>query len=179
MFFDPTDFAWTATLEQRWTEILAELDRLEATAFEDWPEVNLYGRGWTAYALYFLGKRFPDNCAVCPVTDEIVSSIPGMKSAGFSRLEPGTHIRPHQGYSHSLLVAHLGLVIPPGCAIRVGNEQRGWTPGKMMIFDDMVDHEAWNRGDQTRTVLLLEVLRPGLDVDAFEIAPELEQLRGD
>ncbi|MEX2129932.1 MAG: aspartyl/asparaginyl beta-hydroxylase domain-containing protein [Pseudohongiellaceae bacterium] len=32
----------------------------------------------------------------------------------------------------------------------------------MLIFDDTIEHEAWNRSDQTRVVLIFEVWRPEL-----------------
>jgi hypothetical protein len=32
-----------------------------------------------------------------------------------------------------------------------------------MIFDDSIEHEAWNNGDSDRAVLLFEVWRPELD----------------
>ena len=32
----------------------------------------------------------------------------------------------------------------------------------MLIFDDSFEHEAWNRGTQTRIVLLFEIWRPEL-----------------
>jgi aspartyl/asparaginyl beta-hydroxylase (cupin superfamily) len=54
----------------------------------------------------------------------------------------------------------LPLVVPPGCGIRVGDETREWREGELLIFDDSVEHEAWNRGEGVRTVLLFEVWRP-------------------
>jgi aspartyl/asparaginyl beta-hydroxylase (cupin superfamily) len=32
-----------------------------------------------------------------------------------------------------------------------------------MIFDDSIQHEAWNDSDETRTVLIFEIWRPELD----------------
>ena len=57
---------------------------------------------------------------------------------------------------------HLPLVVPPGCAFRVGNETREWVEGRAWAFDDTIEHEAWNRSDRTRVVLLFEVWRPEL-----------------
>jgi len=34
-------------------------------------------------------------------------------------------------------------------------------PGEVLIFDDTVNHEAWNRSSATREVLLFDFLRPG------------------
>ena len=32
----------------------------------------------------------------------------------------------------------------------------------MMIFDDSIEHEAWNRSDEIRVILLFEIWRPEL-----------------
>jgi aspartyl/asparaginyl beta-hydroxylase (cupin superfamily) len=83
--------------------------------------------------------------------------------AGFSRLAPGTHIKPHrgyEGYAGYVLRAHLGLDVPPNCVIRVLDQTRGWDEGKCIVFDDSSEHEAWNFGDRPRTVLLLDFLNP-------------------
>jgi aspartyl/asparaginyl beta-hydroxylase (cupin superfamily) len=45
----------------------------------------------------------------------------------------------------------------------VGNEVRAVQIGKAMIFDDSIEHEAWNDSDETRVVLLFEIWRPELD----------------
>ena len=30
----------------------------------------------------------------------------------------------------------------------------------MLLFDDSIEHEAWNEGSETRVVLLFEIWRP-------------------
>ncbi len=61
------------------------------------------------------------------------------------------------------LIAHLPLIVPEGCAMRVGDETRVWKTGKLAIFDNSVNHEAWNRSAETRVVLLFDLPRPELD----------------
>ena len=63
------------------------------------------------------------------------------------------------------LICHLPLVAPDGCALRVGADTREWRFGEMLIFDDSVEHEAWNRGTQDRTVLLFEIWRPEIGAE--------------
>jgi beta-hydroxylase len=108
-----------------------------------------------------------------------------MAMAGFSRLAPGAHIRPHVGYdeySRYVLRLHLGLETNADCAIRVADETRTWKEGKTLIFCDAVEHEAWNRGTTTRTVLLLDfknpryrfrMLNPGLSVEFAEFVEKV------
>lgn len=42
----------------------------------------------------------------------------------FSIMEPNSHVWPHCGPTNCRLRAHLGLVIPEGVKIRVGNKTR-------------------------------------------------------
>ena len=35
----------------------------------------------------------------------------------------------HHGMLNSRLIAHLPLIVPEGCAMRVGNETRAWRTG--------------------------------------------------
>ena len=61
------------------------------------------------------------------------------------------------------LICHLPLIVPENCgALRVGNEMRAWTEGEMLIFDDSIQHEAWNDSDKERVVLLFDIWRPEL-----------------
>ena len=83
----------------------------------------------------------------------------------YSLLRPGTHIRPHNGMLNTRLICHLPLITNADCAIRVGNETRTWQQGRLLIFDDSIEHEAWNRGQATRIILLFEIWRPEISRD--------------
>lgn len=87
-----------------------------------------------------------------------------------SVLEPGTHIPPHFGGANVKLTLHLPLSIPEGdTAIRVDTETRTWRRGEMLIFDDTFDHEAWNRTDKPRAVLLIKAYHPELSVEEIGV----------
>ncbi len=164
MYYDTALFPFTMLLEQNWRVIRAELDALDGREFIDWPEHSLYGQsGWKTFGLYAFGQRQPEGCARCPQTEQLVKQIPGLMMAGFSRLAPGAHIVPHrgyEGYAGYVLRFHLGLEIPDGCAMRVGSETKSWREGESLVFDDSTEHEAWNRGNRTRTILLCDFLNP-------------------
>ena len=49
-----------------------------------------------------------------------------------------------------------------GCALRVGNDTRPWREGEIVIFDDTIEHEAWNPTQELRVVLIFDVWRPEL-----------------
>ena len=114
------------------------------------------------------GSRVEENCLLCPETTNLLESLDLVTAQGhapeafFSVLQPGTHIPPHYGLANTKLVIHLAIDIPGQCAIKVGGEVRGWEAGKCIVFDDSFAHEAWNRSDQTRVVLITEVWNPSL-----------------
>ena len=81
----------------------------------------------------------------------------------FSKLTPGTRIPPHNGFLNTRLICHLPIIVPENCgALRVGNEERPWVEGELLIFDDSIEHEAWNESDEERVIVLFEIWRPEL-----------------
>jgi aspartyl/asparaginyl beta-hydroxylase (cupin superfamily) len=83
-------------------------------------------------------------------------------TAQFSALRAGAHIPPHCGVSNVFLTAHLALIVPQGCRIRVGNEKRHWSEGHSFVFDDSFEHEVWNEGDSMRIVFIARFYHPAL-----------------
>lgn len=177
------EFPFLSDLESNWEDVLEELNGLlytEAEAnvsyFQEWHEKEIYAGSWDVYGLYWEGKKKKDNCERCPKTTALVESIPGMVNAGFSALAPETHIRPHRGYSSEVLRCHLGLITPKPlpdydrrsspvlssgvCGLRIANEIYHWSPGKAFVFDDTQEHEAFNHGDRTRFILLVDFKKP-------------------
>ncbi|MCP5150361.1 MAG: aspartyl/asparaginyl beta-hydroxylase domain-containing protein [Ectothiorhodospiraceae bacterium] len=159
MFEDASRHAFVGALEAQWRTVRAEFDRLTATEFMPWPEKMLYDAGWDVFGLHAFGRKLPGNCARCPETARLVEAIPGMTTAGFSLLAPGAHIKPHRGYTQTVLRCHLAIMVPGRCALRVGAETREWEEGRCLVFDDTLEHEAWNHSDGPRAVLLIDFLR--------------------
>lgn len=167
---DPSTFPWTTALRDHWQAIRAEaealLPRLEAVpplrAVS--PDHRRIAQSdlWKSFFLWGYGYRMDDNCARCPATAALVDRIPGLNSAFFSILLPGTHIKPHRGPTKGLVTCHLGLVVPAGDACRMQIEDRivGWREGEWLVFDDTRRHEVRHHGDTPRIVLLVQVKRP-------------------
>lgn len=179
-FFERGELPWLRGLEETAGEIKAELqalleDSADALApyvqlTEDavtpvWQGLNR-SKQWSSFHLLRGGVANTDNCSRCPATAHILSTLPLPEIPGhapeafFSVLRPGTHIPPHHGVGNYKLVAHLPLVVPDGCALRVGDEIRGWREGECLVFDDSFEHEAWNRSDSTRAVLIFDAWNP-------------------
>ena len=181
MFENTAQFPFVAELERSWQVIRDEMVAVGSTGYIPWPERSLYrGTGWSTFGLYAFGARQAANCALCPRTTALVESVPGLSTAGFSRLAPGAQIEPHVGYddySRYVLRLHLGLETNSGCALRVAGETRVWEEGRALVFCDAVEHEAWNRGTTPRTMLLLDfrsprhrfrILNPGFSAEFVE-----------
>ena len=75
----------------------------------------------------------------------------------FSALKPRTRIPPHVGVSNARLVLHLPLIVPENCGFRVGSETRSWKVGTAWVFDDTIEHEAWNDSDALRVILIADI----------------------
>ena len=150
----------------------------EHMPLDQWRELNNSPR-WTSYEFYRQGQPIAVRCERAPATLRAVRALPQadvpLRSpvAMYSALQPRTRIPPHTGVANFRLVVHLPLVIPPGCGFRVGSETREWRIGESWVFDDSIDHEAWNDSDQTRVILLFDVWRPELSVAERTLVTQL------
>ena len=182
-FYDRAEFDWVRALEAATPAIRAELDAVTGTSiegggFRPYVEADpsrpnkghalLDDPAWSAFHLIERGEPVAANAARCPVTIATLNAMPIPRIAGrspmalFSVLEAHTHIPPHWGMLNTRLIVHLPLIVPPGCRLRVGNHVRTVVEGQAMIFDDSIQHEAWNDSDAVRVVLLFEIWRPEL-----------------
>lgn len=192
-FYDRADFPWLAALEAATPMIRQELvDLLDEGAKEfvpyvrhppwrplrQWSELNHSPR-WSAYFLWEEGEKVEEHCARCPRTAAALAhvplcDVPGFAPAAFfSTLEPHTRIFAHTGVTNTRLAVHLPLIIPQECWFRVGNDKRQWPPGQAMVFDDTIDHEAWNGSDSLRAVLIFDIWNPYLTMAERELICEL------
>ena len=180
--FYPRDmFPWLDQVEAMTAEIRLELDQIlrQHPAFQPYvqgdplrprhdPTGMLNNPDWGAFYLMKDGSVVKENAARCPRTMEALRDVPlalvGNRSPSilFSLLRPGARIPPHTGFVNTRLICHLPLIIPPQCGFRVGNETRQWVEGKAWVFDDTIEHEAWNLSNETRVILLFDVWRPEL-----------------
>lgn len=203
-FFEREEFDWAKDLEARARVIRDELDGLlsEDAVFHpyvdddpDRPYRDFHGLNndpsWSAFYLWKEGELVEENAARCPRTVEALSELPlthiGKRTPVvlFSRLSPGAHIPPHSGMLNSRVICHLPLIVPKGCWIRVGNETREWEEGRLMLFDDSIEHEAMNPTGELRVILIFDVWRPELSdaerqavsaifqsIDSFQALPD-------
>jgi aspartate beta-hydroxylase len=181
-FFDRDDFPWLDAIEAASDDIRAELmsvlvtDREglepyvaygEGVPLNQWKELNK-SRRWSAYFLWNQSVPQAAHLARCPHTVELLKGAPQCDvpargpTAFFSILEARTRIPPHTGVTNTRLTVHLPLIVPPDCGFRVGSEARAWVPGKAWVFDDTIEHEAWNDSDTPRAILIFDIWNPFL-----------------
>lgn len=172
MFLDPAQFGFVPALESQWEAIRAEYIAVPGDTFDPWVQRQMHGGGWRVFGLYAIGQQIPAACALCPNTTRALQQIPGLSMAGFSRLAPRTHVKSHVGWAASVYRLHLALVVPSGCRLRVATDTRAWHAGRCLVFDDTVEHEAWNDSEWPRGVLLLDFLRPGITGPVADHVPE-------
>jgi aspartyl/asparaginyl beta-hydroxylase (cupin superfamily) len=179
-FYAREQFEWVGAMEAAAADIKRELLAVISSeqGFKPYVEGDpsrpnrghalLNDPNWSAFHLIENGQPVVANAGRCPATMAALEGppIPAIEGrspmALFSVLRPHTHIPPHTGMLNTRLIAHLPLIVPANCRLRVGNSVREVVEGKMMIFDDSIEHEAFNDSDEIRVILLFEIWRPEL-----------------
>ena len=181
-YFDREHFPWLAELEAQTDIIREELVAILAadrpglspyvamdpgTPRNTWTDLD-HSLDWSALHLWRDGERVEEACARAPRTAALVEMLPMARIPGraptvfFSILKAGAHIPPHTGVTNTRTIIHLPLIVPGNCEFRVGGETRAWREGEAIAFDDTIEHEAWNRSDRDRAVLIFDVWNPYL-----------------
>lgn len=178
-FYDSKQFTQLLFLEENFHVIRQDLIQLISSnseqewlrTFPDYVKADR-DKAWKVFSFLFFMMKNPVHRALCKKTTELIHQIPELISCDFSYMEPNTHILPHKGYSRMVLRCHLPLIVPnpADCGIRVGNETRHWEEGKLLIFDDSFEHEAWNKSNERRVVLMFDIPNPLWGYTAEEIS---------
>ncbi len=188
-FHERDEFPWLEALEARTQDIRSEVlsvwadgspalvpyvNYADGAPLDQWAQLNR-SLSWSAFHLVLDGTPVEANCRRCPATMAALAlvdqpRIPGRSpSAMFSILRPKTRIPPHTGVANTRLVVHLPLIVPEGCGFRVGGETRQWREGEAWVFDDTIEHEAWNESDEPRAILICDVWSPRLSPDERDL----------
>ncbi|WP_432947658.1 aspartyl/asparaginyl beta-hydroxylase domain-containing protein [Kribbella sp. CA-253562] len=170
-FFPEDTFPWGRRLEDHWKDIREELDALLAhrDALPNFQDISAKQSrlsnddNWKTFFFAGYGLKVDANRRRCPRTAALIDEVPGLKTAFFSILGPGKHLPPHHGPYKGVVRYHLALKIPApesACGITVGGVTAHWREGKSLVFDDTYLHEAWNKTEEDRVVLFVDVVRP-------------------
>jgi len=159
---------YLALVERKTAELVPYTQYPDHVPLAQWRELN-NTPAWTAIHLLQNGAEVEANARHCPETMRLLSKASQPHIAGaspnamFSLLAPRTRIPPHTGVANVRLVAHLPLIVPSQCGFRVGATTREWRVGEAFVFDDTIEHEAWNDSDDLRVVLIFDLWAPALD----------------
>lgn len=196
-FYDRSLFPWLADLEAATAMIRSELDGAlvaakdnfapyiaypKGTPVNQWGELN-HSQRWSSFFLWKDGARQDGACKLCPNTAALLESLPLSDQPGyaptamFSALDAHTHIPAHTGSTNVRLLCHLPLILPGAARFRVGNETRDWKMGEAWVFDDTIEHEAWNDADELRVILIFDVWNPLLDLGERELVKAMLSAR--
>ncbi|HET9444738.1 MAG TPA: aspartyl/asparaginyl beta-hydroxylase domain-containing protein [Steroidobacteraceae bacterium] len=181
-FYARAEFPWLDGLEGASTDVRAEFERVlaedaaslepyvaypQGVPLDQWAELN-HSRRWSVFYLWRDGKPMQEHLRRCPRTAQLLASLPLLDIPGyaptvfFSILDAKSHIPAHTGVTNTRLIVHLPLIVPPACRFRVGSTTREWRPGEALVFDDSIEHEAWNDSDTPRAILIFDIWNPYL-----------------
>ena len=151
-FSQGLEFPFLQALRDNWSVMLEEYREVVAY-LQDWHE-PIYDGDWKVFGFKYLGQRIEHS--FCPRTRAIVDSMPTATNAAFSVLKPNTEIKPHVGYTDEVLRSHTGLICPDNCAITVDGEEYIWKQGELVVFNDRLEHSAYNRSTEDRVIFILD-----------------------
>jgi beta-hydroxylase len=156
-------------LQDNWQAIRAEgLNLMEQGRIQKSEQYNdagfnsFFKTGWKRFYLKWYGDSHPSAKTLCPLTTQLLASIPTIKAAMFAELPPGARLVRHRDPYAGSLRYHLGLVTPNSadCYIEVDGERYSWADGEGVVFDETFIHYAENTTEQDRLILFCDVERP-------------------
>lgn len=121
-----------------------------------------HDKKWKAFFIYGYGFYHDLNDTYFPVTSGLVKKWhKDITMVMVSSLEPGKHIPPHQGRNFGVYRSQIGIDIknPEQTMLRVQNHIVKLKEKEIFTFDDTLEHEAWNKGNTPRTVLIIDTKR--------------------
>jgi aspartyl/asparaginyl beta-hydroxylase (cupin superfamily) len=175
MFYKAEEFEFTQRLEAAYSDIRREVEGLLAhhvSRFQAYAGGHGHvEQGWNNFYFYLFGKKNETNFSLCPKTVEIFDSIPHIDKtmAMFASLNPHSGLPPHTGPANGILRVHLPLIVPENCRLKVGEEERKWEEGKVMVFDDSFIHDVQNNSNDIRVVLFFSIFHPCFSADEIPV----------
>jgi aspartyl/asparaginyl beta-hydroxylase (cupin superfamily) len=162
---NPDNFPWTKDFKDN--QKLIKQEFLEYSKKYIIPNYNDISKelsggtvGWKSLFLRIFNK---DTSIInkFPLTKKLINSCP-CTTAYFSKLEPGTKIKPHHGNYKGVIRYQLSITIPKqwkDCFIIVDGKTLNWKDGDHLMFDDMYLHEVQNNTAEERVILFMDIKR--------------------
>jgi aspartate beta-hydroxylase len=129
------------------------------------------GRDWRVFIMKAYGVTVQENLRRCPTVAALLDEAPEVVSAILSFLAPGKHVPEHRGPFRGILRFHLMLSMPrdgdgvAACVMNIDGVPYRLGDGESLLWDDTYRHEVWNRSEEVRIALLLDVWRKDMPAD--------------
>ncbi len=129
------------------------------------------GRDWRMFIMRAYGMDVAANGDRCPVVSTLLAQHREVTSCVFSFLAPGKHIPKHRGPFRGILRFHPMLSMPRmadgeiGAILEIDGLPYRLAEGECLLWDDTFAHQVWNRTDEVRIALLLDVWRRDMPAD--------------
>jgi beta-hydroxylase len=146
-------------LEENYEELKNEFySNVSKKDYLVYPLTHLYEWGWDVVGLRYQGGDVKKNHKKFPTLSKIVKKYSNITElAGYSLLKAGAVIGVHRD-SREMVTCHLGIDVPEGdCMFRVGKIYKKWENGKTHMFYSYDLHEAWNKTDKDRIILIFDL----------------------
>jgi beta-hydroxylase len=98
-----------------------------------------------------------------------------IRTAYFGTFHPGMRIKLHVNDNRQFYRGYLGLIVPKGdVAMRICDNTLYWREGEFMVLDHSYPHCPHNNTNEKRTVLVVDFIKPELNLNQALAADELE-----
>jgi len=162
-FVDTNTIPWVNEVENQYQIIYAELQQFLESKKTDEQFISRYPSVtegyWGRLDVKFWNMLHP-NAKYFQKTIDIMAASKSCTRITFNLLKPHSRIKPHNGENDAYYRGHLALKIPgklPNVGFQVGNESRSWEEGKILLFLDAQNHQAFNDSDETRIIMVFDV----------------------
>lgn len=164
-FFNVGEIDWYPIIKNSREEILKEFQSVKSDVYSPYFNQSVVNQEniWKTISFKFWTVNYYKNQKLYPVITKTLNQIPGLLTASINKLEAGGLIVPHNGDSNGFYRCHIGLDIPaelPEAGFKVLDESRSWEEGELLVFCDANMHEAWNKSEKDRYILVFDVIRP-------------------
>lgn len=197
LFYSTDEIPVLQEIKNNYIQIKTEiLDYLKDHDFYDYPKYEvsndlyqgqLYKNDWKAIPLTQFEQEHVELTEDDHVKKEINEKLPQIKgsiptlnniikqgeeegwirNSFISKLDPGSIIKPHKGWSDNFLRCHIGIIVDEGCKITKEHHNpslnlkktKTWTEGEWLAFRDGGNyyHSVKHKGTKSRIVLSLDL----------------------
>jgi beta-hydroxylase len=168
VYYDIINFSIVSDLVKNKKIFCKELNGISGIKFKDIstdtaPDKYFKDSNWTVFFLIAYGNPIESNILKCPETYSILSKHKNIKTAMFSILPPNSFMEYHRGPYKGVLRCLFKLKLEDkkgDVGLDVMGTARQWKDTECIIFDDTLQHKAWNLSNGNRVVLFLDLIRP-------------------